>query len=326
MGAHKLGIKRQAMSRERTKVTGTKPARCSSFFPDSGAHSLYTHYVLPQGKKKDRYQFYVTPDGKFTLAFKDYLDAYARFIRKYEAGIDYYVTVDAIYNAEISWDSLKYLEEVHGLNPIPVIHHRTPMKWIDKYLEAGYGYLGVGGLGQESSKAEYTNWADHFYQRICPASNGHKPLVKTHGFAMTAYSLLIRYPWYSVDSVSWAKASGFGGTLYVPHRRNGKWDFGVPPYNLPFSFRSSSRGRAKGHFLTLSKGEQAVVLDWLAEIDMPLGSLNEDGSMKEYGVFSTYHAAATANVRFFNRLCDWLPPWPWAFKPELVRNRFVPQE
>lgn len=326
MGAHRLGLKRQKMSRQHTTVVDSgKERNCSAFFLDSGAHSLYTETVLPQRGKRDRYQYYVTPKGEFTPQFRQYLDSYAGFVKKYRAGTDFYVTVDAIYNPEVSWQSLKYLENEHGLSPVPVIHHKTPIRWLDKHLDAGYTYIGLGGLGQESNWAEYTEWADPYYARICPASNGYKPVVRTHGFAATSYRMLIRYPWYSVDSASWAKGSGFGGAVFIPHRRKGKWDFGTKPYTLPFSFRSTARSRTRAHFLTMSKAEQTVVLDWLREIDVPLGKTDEKtGEMIEYGVFSTYHAAATANVRFFNRLCDWLPPWPWAFRPPPKRNRLIP--
>lgn len=328
MGAHKLGQKRQFMSHQRTAVANAgKKRECPAFFLDSGAHSLYTEHVLPQKGRKDRYQYYVEPGTtKFTSQFKAYLDAYAKFVRKYKAGMDHYATVDAIYNPEISWKSLMYLIKEHGLDPVPVIHHKTPMKWIDKHLDYGFTYIGLGGLGQESNWSEYTAWADPVYARLCPASNGYKPIVKTHGFAATAYQMLIRYPWYSVDSASWAKAAGFG-SIYVPHRRNGQWDFTVKPYAIGVSFRSTAAGRPRGHYLTLSKSEQQVVLNWLKEIDVPLGKRNEKtGEMEEYGVFSTYHAAATANVKFFNRLCQWLPEWPWAFLPKPKRNTFIPED
>lgn len=321
------------MSQQRTGVANSGKARhCSAFFLDSGAHSLFNEHVSAVNTKRGatayRYSFYADQTtGRFTKGFRAYLDAYAAFVRKYQGGMDFYVTVDAIYNPEISWKSLKYLEQQHGLNPVPVIHGRTPMKWLEKHLDAGYEYIGLGGMGQQDTWETYKQWADAMFSRICPASNKHLPTVRVHGFAATGYLTLIRYPWYSVDSSSWAKASGFGGSLYIPHRRNGKWDFSTKPYTLPFSFRSTAATKTKGHFLTMSKGEQAVILDWLKEIDMPLGKIDDKtGAMLEYGVFSTYHAAATANVKFFNRLVEWLPEWPWAFKPGVVRNKFVQEK
>ena len=326
MPPQKLGLKRKFMNQQKVGVANSgKPRHCSSFFLDSGAHSLFNDQVLnTEHETAFRHSYYADPKtGRFTKEFRAYLDAYALFVQRYKAGMDFYVTVDAIYNPEISWKSLKYLEQKHGLNPVPVIHGRTPLKWLDKHLEAGYQYIGLGGMGQEDTWETYKVWADAVFTRLCPASNGYKPIVKTHGFAATAYQMLIRWPWYSVDSSSWAKGSGFGGSVYIPHRRKGQWDFSVKPYTLPFSFRSSAASRTKAHFLTMSKAEQAVILLWLNEVGVPLGSLDEQGQMKEYGVFSTYHAAATANVRFFNRLCEWLPEWPWAVVPPAKKNRLL---
>jgi hypothetical protein len=301
MATQKLGLKRQFMSQQRTEVANAGKVReCSSFFLDSGAHSLYNEYVSEVNTgKKVGWKYGLFADEKtlrFTKQFRAYLDAYATFVKKYKAGMDFYVTVDAIYNPEISWKSLKYLENQHGLSPVPVIHGRTPLKWLDKHLEAGYEYIGLGGMGQQDTWETYKAWADQVYARLCPASNNYLPIAKTHGFACTGYYTLIRWPWYSVDSSSWAKGSGFGGSIMIPHRRNGKWDFSVKPYTMSFSFRSSTIGKHKGHFLTMSKAEQAIILLWLKEIDMPLGKIDDKtGEMVEYGVSSTYHAAATAS-------------------------------
>lgn len=159
-----------------------------SFFLDSGAHSLFTREVI---KKKHRagYSFYESKK------FWAYVDAYANFVKRHKKDIDFYVNVDAIFNPQKSWEVLKYLEQEHGLSPLPVIHHGTDLKWLDRHLEAGYTYIGLGGLGQEVSTREYFAWANQVYERICPAPS-HLPLVKTHGFAMTGYDLIVRYPWY----------------------------------------------------------------------------------------------------------------------------------
>lgn len=157
-------------------------------FLDSGAHSLYSKHVIKKGHKSG-YDFYETD------VFRKYVDDYAEFIKKHTKAIDFYVNVDIIFNPEKSWEMLKYLENIHGLKPLPVIHWGTSLKWIKRHLDAGYDFIGLGGLGQEVTSSMYYNWADKVYEYLCPGPS-HLPIVRTHGFAMTAYDLMIKWPWY----------------------------------------------------------------------------------------------------------------------------------
>lgn len=297
-------LKRAYMSPHRVFVGENTERKCDSFFMDSGAHTLFTLKEI-HTKHRNNYRWYRS------RAFQNYLDTYAAFLKQHKDGIDFYANVDVIFHPELSWKALKYLENEHGLNPVPVIHYNTEMKWVDKHLECGYKLLGIGGLGQEAPKAAYIPWADTLYRHLGRNNDG-KPCVRTHGFAMTSYDLMIRWPWWSVDSASWAKAAGFGSIL-VPHKRDGEFTFATAPYVIAFSHRSGAAKIKGKHYLTISKGEQAIVREWLKLIDVPLGSVNPDGSPIEYGVYSQYNARALACLRFYDRLTKWLPEWPWSF-------------
>jgi hypothetical protein len=308
------GVKRRYVQKERISLDGL-PRTCGSFFLDSGAHSLYNEHVLGKPEKK-RYTYYIKENGLLTKEFREYLDKYAEFVRKCGRGLDFYVTVDAIYNPEISWKSYRYLVDTYGIKPVPVIHHRTPLRWIGQYIREGCDFIGLGGLGQESTKESYTDWGDAVYDMLCSRSKERLPCVRTHGFAMTSYDLLLRYPWYSVDSASWAKAAGVG-TVYVPHYRNGCCTFAVAPYSVTFNWRPDdgiSKTSDKKSFAALTPMARDIVCRWLEEINGPLGSIDDQGNCLEYGVVSQYNARAIANLRFFERLCQWLPEWPWPFK------------
>lgn len=309
MGASGRGIKRKGRATKVVSLRGMK-RKCRSFFLDSGAHSLYNLHVLGKAKHL-RYVWYASESGRLTKDFRKYLDDYARFVLKYESGIDYYANVDAIYNPEISWQALKYLED-KGLKPVPVIHHKTSLKWVEKHLKAGYKYIGLGGLGQESTKGNYYKWADQVFNLLCD-NRDRLPVARTHGFAMTSYDLLIRYPWWSVDSSSAFKAAGFS-TVYVPHKRNGEFTFGTQPYIVGFSTRPNPKKADQKHHSYLTKGERLIVHEWLDTLGLTWGKLGPDGEMAEYGVVSSYNARAVANLKFFERLCSWLPKWPWPFK------------
>ena len=311
-------------------------------FLDSGAHSLYTKHVMELGGlghgAKDKatmsqiYAFYKTPE------FFAYVDQYCEFVKANKDSIDHFVNVDAIFNPKLTWRTQQYIQKEHGLRPMPVVHHGTDKKWIDRYIEDGHDLIGLGGLGQEVTKEAYFNWADETYTHICPASNDYKPIVKTHGFAMTAYELLIRYPWWSVDSASWVKSGAFG-MLYVPRMTAGKFDFGKAPYTISISatmpdteknqnkLKKQNRGAffEKTHmtnpamqkgssFHSQPKAMQKSILQWLDFAGVDLGSVDENGQCLEKGVASHYSHRVKANLRFFSALQEWLPDWPWPFR------------
>jgi len=198
-------------------------------FLDSGAHSLYTKEVIQLGHA-DGYAYYDTPD------FMKYVDNYAQFVKENLDYIEVYVNVDVIFNSDRSWDIYEYLKNKHGLNPLPVIHFGTDPKWITKYVDDGCEYIGLGGLGQEVNKAEYLEWGDLCWDQFLTDSKGY-PIVKVHGFAMTALDLMIRWPWYSVDSTSWVMTSRFG-SIYVPREVNGEYVYGKNTWKIGMSTRS----------------------------------------------------------------------------------------
>jgi hypothetical protein len=276
------------------------------FFLDSGAHSIYTREVIKKGHKSG-YAFYESKE------FWEYVDLYCEWVKQNLSHLDFYANVDAIFNPDKSWEVLQYMKKEHGLNPVPVIHYGTTLDVVDKHLDAGYKFLGIGGLGQEVTKQQYYTWADRLFAHLCPDSTGNLPMVRTHGFAMTSWSLMKRYPWWSVDSTSWLKSGSFG-SIYVPHKRDGRFTFDVDPYAIATSgVNGNVKVRGK-HILTLSKAERQVVDEWLALSGVPLGSIDKKGNMIEYGVISHSRARARANLFFFQMLQDFLPKYPWAFK------------
>lgn len=157
---------------------------------DSGAHSLYNKYT--RGKERS-FDFYESDE------FWKFVDGYASFIKEHKDEISLYVSVDVIFNAPLSWKVQKYLEDTHKLNPLPVFHVGEDFKWLKKYID-NYDYIGLGGLGQTTSKTMWIKgMGDPAFSMICD-DKGY-PRVKTHGFAMTSPELIIDYPWASVDSV-----------------------------------------------------------------------------------------------------------------------------
>lgn len=328
--AGQLGLKRIEISRHKVSLA-EKERTCGRLFLDSGAFGLYSRYVIPKLGRADRYDWFAK-EGKLTKKFRRYLDEFAVFVLEHRDGLDHYTTVDVIRNPQLSWESIRYLEN-KGLKPLPVIHANTDLKWVDKYIEAGHKYIGIGGMGRESTQQTYMKWVDGLYKHICPRPS-RLPIVKTHGFAMTSLELLLRYPWYSVDSSRWSKAAGYSSIL-VPRRYDGEFIMS-DMFLVCFSHRQESLARTGPHISKLGRNEIDNVVAWLDEIKVPLGPPPKDinwitgrsnlqsknDKRPKYGVFTQYHARATANLRYFERLARWLPEWPWSFKAFIPRGLF----
>lgn len=334
---------------------------CSkSMFVDSGAHGLYNLFVLKHGKedRKSRNANLKERTGTDTLAkppvrwsqgdfsyfdltrgseFRAYCDSYAAFIKKMDGRV-LCANVDAISNPDLTWEIQRFFEEEHGVYPVPIVHYGTPMRYVDRYLQAvrvdinevgddisgpKYDLLGVGGLGQGVSRHEYFSWADRFFTHICPEKDGYLPMIKTHGFAMTSWELMCRYPWWSVDSATWVKLSAYGW-LYVPRwSESAGWRFDKPPMGINFSWRSPRLEEVQKHFNNVPKRAQEVALKWLKHIGLEIGSVDEEGKMKVFGVSSHHRARSIANLTYLVDLQDSRPEWPHALDHSVVERRAV---
>jgi hypothetical protein len=298
-------------------------------FFDSGAFGVYNKKVkkrfvtLEQRIRLPRdevYAYYHKP------AFWKRVDAYAKFVKKHKVACDYYANLDVLYNPELSWEVQQYLEKEHGLKPVPIIHSGTHIKWIVHYLDRGYKFLGLGGFGQQRmTSKDYLAWANRVFKIICPLPK-RLPIVRVHGFAMTNYSLLMRFPWWSVDSATWAKAAAYGH-VYIPYERGGEFIFSRQPMMLTSSTEMSQRTQktrpaGEDHFCGHAQLEKDSIVKWLAHLGIPMGEVDTDGDMKKWGVLSHYGARKKANLRFFEALEKSLPKWPWEFVPGRERASF----
>ncbi len=92
-------------------------------------------------------------------------------------------------------------------------------------------YIGLGGLVGKSKKAR-KGWLDPVWARLVREPTWP---FKVHGWGMTDFTLVPRYPWFSVDSSSAISASRGGG--------------GVPPAEAGGSSVRTDRTRAGKHGL-----------------------------------------------------------------------------
>lgn len=274
-------------------------------FLDSGSFTLASD-AEKYGKKHncDPKSFY---DTDF---FWKYMETYARFVSRYESGIDYYANVDAIGYPDISERNLLWLQE-KGLRPVPVVHYGTDPNELRKYF-SGYELIGLGGLAlKNDSRVAKEKWLDECFDVICNTKD-RLPIVKTHGFGVTSYHFLCKYPWYSTDSTSWVQRSAHG-SLTIPKKRNGIYVFNEMPLTIPVTNKSPKRYIKGQHFNTVTEGERVVLMQWLDHISVPFGKVDVFGNVLVDGVCCSRSWRCVANLVFFEKMCDTLPTYPWPF-------------
>lgn len=230
------------------------------------------------------------------------LDEYMEFIRANIEYIDVYANLDCLAGspgrpttpaereaaAAESWRNYLYMKD-HGLDPIPVYHIGEDVKWLEKMLAFGCSYIGLGGLVGVPS-AQRRQWLDGVFDRITDEKGA--PIVKTHGFGMTAVELIFRYPWYSVDSTTWIKITATGA-VYLPAYVGGKFVFDRTPTTVSVSDRNPRQSTDGKHANSMPPAARRILDQWLTEC----------GQTYE-AVRASYYNRAVCNVMFFKRVSE----------------------
>jgi hypothetical protein len=294
-------------------------SRDIKLFLDSGAYSAFTKGV--------------------TIDIKEYCD----FIKANKKYLEVYANLDEIGDPEGTRDNQKAMER-QGLRPMPCFHYGEDVKYLHEYMEQ-YDYIALGGMVPIATR-DLQPWLDSIFgEHICGPDG--MPKVRVHGFGMTSLRLMIRYPWFSVDSTSWLMSSRMG-SIYVPRWKGGKYDYLEEAWKIFVSARSPNTTEAGAHFSTMPQAVQRVVMDYLDSKELPMGKsefttvpadyeLGEserfmakaDGNARgleriiEPGLANDYLLRDKANLIYFLDLQNALPEYPWAFKKPTTRKGFL---
>ena len=250
------------------------------------------------------------------------IDEYIDFI--YEIKEDFphavYINLDVIEDGKGSYRNWMVMRE-QGLEPIPIWHVQTPIKYLKRYLEAT-NHIGIGAIANMSS-ARRMEALDRIWDRYLVGPD-RMPLYKVHGMGITSFPLMRKYPWYSIDSTSWLQISMYGHILQ-PRRRDGAWDFGSMPFKIGFSTKCSDQKHKNKHFKTMSPAEQKVLLQYLKEMGFELGTSRYEEATKGVnkgkiveipivkGVSNFHGCRADLNAVFYGEFLRSVPyPRPFA--------------
>ena len=303
-----------------TKNMKEQSTRKVELFLDSGAYSAWS-----QGKKID-------------------IQEYIQFIKDHQDVIDVYANLDVIGSPQGTWNNQMIMEKA-GLSPLPVYHYGEDVKWLKRILGRGYTYIGLGGMVPIST-GDLTKWLDELFRLYLTGPDG-MPLVKVHGFGLTSLRLMLRYPWWSVDSTSWV-LTGRMGSIFIPRFRNGNWIYDEDSWKIIVSNRSPQSKEAGKHINTMTKLEKEILLRYIHEKGYSLGIseykwVDPDYEIKEgerwvekkpadkkakreveiiveAGVSNKYQLRDEMNILYFIDLEKSMPAWPWAFKSEEMQK------
>lgn len=288
----------------------TMRERPVTLFLDSGAYSAFT-----QGVEID-------------------IDDYIAFIKKHKKYFQVYANLDVIGDPRATWVNQCIMEGA-GLKPLPCFHFGEDEKWLRKYLRT-HDYIALGGMagGQGS---QLFPWLDRLFREYLTDDKG-MPTVKVHGFGMTALRLLLRYPWYSVDSTSWV-VMGRVGSIFVPKKKKGKWQYLIDPWKVTVSDRSPTKGDAGKHFQTFSQMQQDVIQEYFDVMGYVIGKSSFRKESEDYkpregerwhgkpkngrrvlerivapGLCNDYKLRDELNIHYFLKLEKAFPEWPYPFE------------
>lgn len=300
-----------------------------SLFLDSGAFSALTQGV--------------------TIDIHDYIN----FIKKHQPFIDIYANLDVIgvggnmpneLTAKKTLENQKIMEK-EGLNPLPAFHCGEPFEYLKYYVD-NYEYIGLGGMVGTGSASSLAPWLEKCFGEFICDNNG-MPKIKVHGFGVTALNILIRFPWYSVDSTSWI-ITGRNGAILVPRFRKGEWIYDENSWRIAVSSRSPSKKEAKWHIDTLPPKQKQLILEYIHDKGYNLGKssfkevsqsheLNENERwaekkpedknaprlleiIEEEGISNRYQLRDEMNIIYFQDLEKNMPEWPWPFKRKKLKG------
>lgn len=219
----------------------------------------------------------------FTLGVTIDLPTYCEYIKRnmdlwrVEDGVVMCSVLDGIGDPLKTWQNQLAMEAL-GAKPLPCFHFGEDERYLEWYVQ-NYDYITIGGMVGKP-REQLITWLDRIWGKYLVDGTGRAKL-KVHAFGITAFTIMERYDWYSVDSSSWIQSAAFGN-IVTP-------DWGP----LSVSDKSPRRHDAGQHASTLTQMEQ----------DFVLATLEKQGFSYER-LSTVYESRAAYNLHSYGLLND----------------------
>jgi hypothetical protein len=160
-----------------------------------------------------------------------------------------------------------------GAKPLPCFHYGEDERYLEYYI-ANYDYITLGGMVPISTP-QLILWLDRIWEKYLTDGAGH-PKIRVHGFGLTTIVLMERYPWFSVDSSSWAQISAFGNIM-------------LPGYGpLSVSVNSPSAKDYNRHINTLPEIQRLAIIKQVTDYGFDIERLKSADGYGSRWCFNTW--------------------------------------
>jgi hypothetical protein len=157
-----------------------------------------------------------------------------------------------------NWIELRRL----GVNSIPIFHVGEDEKYLKRYVDE-CDYIGIGGIAESGIDIRLYG-LDHLWKSFLLKPDG-SARVRVHGLGLSAEKVVLRYPWFSLDSTKTIGAAAFGSILVPRITKNG------PSFDLTKKIQVSDQGRnhivnSAASFFSLPKMERDAIREYCSSL------------------------------------------------------------
>lgn len=133
------------------------------------------------------------------------IDEFAEWGERHRKHLCWLASLDAIGDPERSWQNYRYLTR-NGLSVVPTVHFGADGKTLDRYVNAGEDFIGLGGVAARKDRAAVLRWLVSMFRH----ARDNYPHVRFHGWGLTSRTYLAHLPFYSVDSSVFSASYRYG--------------------------------------------------------------------------------------------------------------------
>jgi hypothetical protein len=154
------------------------------------------------------------------------LDEYIEFCRTRRKYFDHVAALDVIHDPDASLKNWRLMQEAGFPDAVPCFHIGEPWDYLREMKDADMIGLGVAAMQRRGDPVE--RWIGQCFRKLQDWGS----TARVHGYAITSFDWMWRFPWYSVDSSSWFMGARYGQMAVLEGRRIVMYHRMKPPKDL----------------------------------------------------------------------------------------------